>query len=83
MTINLCETRFCRRSENINRRATVSTSSMILWAKDTYEKSLDCLAPLGVLVIFGQASGPVPSLRYRGAERQRDACVAGAPGSHP
>ena len=28
--------------------------------KDTYEKSLDCLAPLGVLVIFGQASGPVP-----------------------
>jgi NADPH2:quinone reductase len=28
--------------------------------KDTYEKSLDSLAPLGVLVIFGQASGPVP-----------------------
>src|SRR5580765_2552384 len=28
--------------------------------KDTYEKSLDCLAPLGALVIFGQASGPVP-----------------------
>jgi NADPH2:quinone reductase len=28
--------------------------------KDTYEKSLDCLAPLGMLVIFGQASGPVP-----------------------
>jgi len=28
--------------------------------KDTYEKSLDCLAPLGTLVIFGQASGPVP-----------------------
>ena len=28
--------------------------------KDTYEKSLDCLAPLGCLVIFGQASGPVP-----------------------
>jgi NADPH2:quinone reductase len=26
----------------------------------TYEKSLDCLAPLGMLVIFGQASGPVP-----------------------
>jgi len=26
----------------------------------TYEKSLDCLAPLGWLVIFGQASGPVP-----------------------
>jgi len=28
--------------------------------KDTYEQSLDCLAPLGCLVIFGQASGPVP-----------------------
>ena len=28
--------------------------------KETYEKSLDSLAPLGVLVIFGQASGPVP-----------------------
>jgi NADPH2:quinone reductase len=26
----------------------------------TFEKSLDCLAPLGSLVIFGQASGPVP-----------------------
>lgn len=28
--------------------------------KDTFEKSLDSLAPLGALVIFGQASGPVP-----------------------
>jgi len=28
--------------------------------KETYEKSLNCLAPLGMLVIFGQASGPVP-----------------------
>jgi NADPH2:quinone reductase len=28
--------------------------------KETYEKSLDCLAPLGMLVIFGQTSGPVP-----------------------
>ena len=27
--------------------------------RETYEKSLDCLAPLGMLVIFGQASGPV------------------------
>jgi NADPH2:quinone reductase len=26
----------------------------------TYEKSLDSLAPRGVLVLFGQASGPVP-----------------------
>jgi NADPH2:quinone reductase len=28
--------------------------------KVTYEKSLDALAPLGMLVSFGQASGPVP-----------------------
>jgi NADPH2:quinone reductase len=28
--------------------------------KETYAKSLDALAPLGMLVIFGQASGPVP-----------------------
>src|SRR5918994_656872 len=27
----------------------------------TFEKSLDCLAPLGSLIIFGQASGPVPA----------------------
>ncbi|MDX1389807.1 MAG: zinc-binding dehydrogenase, partial [Acidobacteriota bacterium] len=28
--------------------------------KDTFEGSLDCLAPTGVLVSFGQSSGPVP-----------------------
>ena len=28
--------------------------------KATFEKSLECLAPLGWLIIFGQASGPVP-----------------------
>jgi NADPH2:quinone reductase len=28
--------------------------------KDTWERSLDCLAPLGVMVSFGNASGPVP-----------------------
>ena len=27
----------------------------------TFEKSLDCLAPLGSLITFGQASGPVPA----------------------
>jgi NADPH2:quinone reductase len=26
----------------------------------TFEKSLDCLAPRGMLVLFGQSSGPVP-----------------------
>lgn len=28
--------------------------------QDTWEKSLACLAPLGMLVLFGQSSGPVP-----------------------
>jgi NADPH2:quinone reductase len=30
--------------------------------KDTYESSLDCLAPLGMFVSFGSASGPVESV---------------------
>lgn len=30
--------------------------------KETLEGSLDCLSPLGLLVSFGQASGPVPPL---------------------
>jgi NADPH:quinone reductase len=30
--------------------------------KDTFMKSLDCLAPLGLMVLFGNASGPVDSL---------------------
>jgi NADPH2:quinone reductase len=29
--------------------------------KDTFTGSLDCLAPLGMMVSFGSASGPVPS----------------------
>lgn len=29
--------------------------------KDTFEASLDCLAPRGLMVTFGNASGPVPS----------------------
>lgn len=28
--------------------------------KDTFERSLDCLAPFGLMVSFGNASGPVP-----------------------
>jgi NADPH2:quinone reductase len=30
--------------------------------KTTFDKSLNCLAPRGMLVLFGQASGPVPPL---------------------
>ena len=30
--------------------------------KDTFMKSLDCLSPLGTMITFGNASGPVPPL---------------------
>lgn len=30
--------------------------------KTTYEKSMNCLAPRGYLVLFGQSSGPVPPI---------------------
>lgn len=30
--------------------------------KDTWERSLDCLEPLGLVVSFGNASGPVPPI---------------------
>ena len=30
--------------------------------KDTYSQSLDCLAPLGMMVSFGNASGPAPAV---------------------
>lgn len=30
--------------------------------KDTFSTSLDCLAPLGLMVSYGNASGPVPSV---------------------
>ena len=29
-------------------------------AKDTFEKSLNCLSPRGYMVLYGQSSGPVP-----------------------
>ena len=30
--------------------------------KDTWERSLDCLEPFGLMVSFGNASGPVPPI---------------------
>jgi len=30
--------------------------------RDTFERSLDCLGRLGIMVLFGQSSGPVPPL---------------------
>ena len=31
-------------------------------AKTTFEKSLNCLAPRGYMVLYGEASGPVPTV---------------------
>ena len=30
--------------------------------KDTFEGSLDCLSPLGMMITFGQASGKIPPI---------------------
>jgi NADPH2:quinone reductase len=30
--------------------------------KDTWDKSLDCLSPFGLMASFGNASGPVPPM---------------------
>jgi NADPH2:quinone reductase len=30
--------------------------------KDTYLKSLDCLRPRGIMVLFGASSGPIPPM---------------------
>ena len=35
-------------------------------AKSTFEKSLDCLRPRGVMALFGQSSGPVPKFDLAG-----------------
>ncbi len=40
--------------------------------KDTFNASLDCLAPLGMMVSYGSASGPVPPV---------DIAMLGAKGS--
>jgi NADPH2:quinone reductase len=40
--------------------------------KDTFDQSLDCLRPRGLMVMFGQSSGPVPPV---------DLAILGAKGS--
>jgi NADPH2:quinone reductase len=45
------------------RRITVGRGVAVVYdsvGKSTFEGSLDCLAPRGMLVLFGQSSGPVP-----------------------
>jgi NADPH:quinone reductase len=52
---------FVKRVEEITqgRKVPVVYDSV---GKDTFPKSLDCLAPLGVAALFGQSSGPVEPL---------------------
>jgi NADPH2:quinone reductase len=57
------------------KRATGGKGVQVVYdgvGKDTFDKSLNCLAPRGMMVLFGQASGPVPPL---------DLAVLGAKGS--
>ena len=42
--------------------------------KTTAEKSLDCLAPRGMMVFFGNSSGPVAARSIRSCSRARARC---------
>ena len=47
------------------RRMTAGRGVQVVYdgiGRSTFDKSLNCLAPRGTLVLFGQASGPVPPL---------------------
>jgi NADPH:quinone reductase len=58
-TINYTKTDFANEARHLTGGKGVNVVYDSV-GKDTYEKSLDALAPLGMLVLFGQASGPVP-----------------------
>lgn len=65
---NGCHHTILYRQENIAERVAEITNGAgvpVVYdsvGKDTYEASLDCLAPLGLFVSFGSASGPVESV---------------------
>ena len=48
--------------------------------KDTFIGSLDCLAPLGMMVSFGNASGPVPAFTLSELASRGDASLAAMDG---
>ena len=51
--------------ETETKRLTAGRGVQVVYdsvGKTTFDKSLNCLAPRGLLVLFGQASGPVPPL---------------------
>ena len=58
-TINYAREDFVRRVSELTdgRKAAVVYDGV---GKDTFSKSLDCLQPMGMLVLFGHASGKVP-----------------------
>jgi NADPH2:quinone reductase len=58
-TINYNKENFVERVKEITHGAGVPVVYDSI-GKDTFTGSLDCLAPLGMLVSFGSASGPVP-----------------------
>lgn len=57
--INLGEDDFVRRVDDITRGQGVKVVYDAI-GKDTFEGSLNCLSPFGLMVSFGNASGPVP-----------------------
>jgi len=60
-TVNYTKDDFVKRVEEITggKKCPVVYDSV---GKDTYLKSLDCVQPRGLLVLFGNASGPVDAL---------------------
>jgi NADPH2:quinone reductase len=60
-TINYTTEDFTKRAIELNggKKFAVVYDSI---GKDTWDKSLDCLAPLGYMISFGNASGAVPPL---------------------
>ena len=58
-TINYNKEDFAKRVNDLTKGAGVPVIYDSV-GKDTFTKSLECLAPLGMLVLFGQSSGPVP-----------------------
>ena len=61
-----CDHTILYRSEDFDARVNEITEGKKLpvvydsVGKDTFYKSLDCLAPLGLMALFGQSSGAVP-----------------------
>ena len=58
-TVNYAKEDFVARVDELTKGAGVPVVYDSV-GKDTFGKSLECLAPLGMLVLFGQSSGPVP-----------------------